>query len=127
MKTSDENERELSTEDRRLIARIDAAFRPEPMSPTRRVMWRDALEARIAQRSRPWHWLAPLIASAAVISLWLALPASTPAPQASLSGSELYAFIEPDSAPDAVRESGIYLPDDYQALATLYEGDEGGR
>jgi hypothetical protein len=121
MKKSESNERELSPEDLRLIATIDAAFRPEAMSPTRRVMFREALDARIAKRTRPWHWLAPLIASAAAISLWLAQPES--APQASLSGSDLYAFIEPD----ALHESGRYLPDDYQALATLYEGDEAGR
>ena len=127
MKNPDENERVSSAEDRRLIAAIADATRPEPMSPTRRVMWRDALEERIARRARPWPWLVPLIASTAVISLWLALPEPAPAPQASLSGSELYAFIDPDSAPDAVRESGIYLPDDYQALATLYESDVEGR
>lgn len=126
MKRTNESEPELSTEDRRLIDAIDSTFRPGPMSPTQRVEFRATLDARIARRTHRWVGWVPALASAAALSLWLVRPVATPPSQTSLTsltGAELYAFVEPDAGIDAVRESGSYLPDDYRALASLYEGE----
>jgi hypothetical protein len=103
-------------EDRRLIDAIDRAFRPEPMSPARRAAFRTALDARIEQRARGKRWLVSGLAAsaAAALALWIARPdATTPVPP-NESGSELYAFIDPE-----VPEYTRYLPDDYQALALM--------
>ncbi len=123
MKRTDASEPELSAEDRSLVAAIDAAFRPAPMRATRRAELRADLHARLDRGSRAWRWLAPALAGAAALALWLVRPVSVPVPAASRAGSELYAFIEPDAAPDAVGEAGIYLPDDYRAIAALIEDD----
>lgn len=119
-----DDEFEQSAEDRRLIEAIDRAFRPEPMSPARRAAFRTALDTRLERRSRG-RWLAPGAAAtaAAALALWIARPEDAVPVQAHASGSELYAFIDPE-----VPEYTRYLPDDYQALALMIdtepEGDE---
>ena len=132
MKRDAERERELSAEDGRLIAAIDAGFRPTPMSPARSKAFQATLEERIERGANPWLWLAPACAAAAAaaVTIWLVRPVET-APveavlvQPGLTDAELYAFIDSDAVSAELTGSSSYLPDDYRALALLIESDEG--
>jgi len=119
-----DDEPERAPEDGRLIDAVERAFRPDPMDPARRAAFRSALEARLERRARGGRWLASGVAAAAAaaVALWIARPEDATPVQASASGAELYAFIDPE-----VPEYTRYLPDDYQALALMIETDpEGG-
>ncbi len=132
MKRDDERERELSAEDARLIAAIDAGMRPALMSPTRRAAFRAALDARIERGSSPWRWLAPACAAtaAAAVALWLVPPVEPEAVQVALvrstpEAAARYPFSDDDAVSAELTASSSYLPDDYRALALLIESEAG--
>jgi hypothetical protein len=128
MKPDDERERELSAEDARMIAAIDAGLRPEPMSPARRAAFRAALDERIERSANPWRWLAPALAATAAVTLWLARPVATPTETVALADpvaadAELQALMDYDAVATELLGSSTYLPDDYRALALLIESE----
>jgi len=126
MKRTGDSERDLTPEDRQLIERIDAAFRPAAMSAARRVAFRAALDERIERRNPARRWLAPALATtaAAAAALWFSQPEPAAPSLAAAESSELYAFIDPDAVSGELSESPSYLPDDYLALALLIESDD---
>ncbi len=128
-------EQGLDRDDAAFVRRIEESYRPEQLSPSRRVAFRAALDARIHRT--PTRELWTVLATASAIALALVLlrvsggpivPTGAPAPVVAHATSRdpgaaagddtmLLALAMSDDSDD---ENDASLPDDYAAIADLF-------
>jgi len=129
MKRETGTDAEISAGDRRLVELVGEHYRPAPMSPARRVLFRRRLDERLARGSHvPWKIaVGGLAVGAVTAALWLSLVRSNGPTIARVASTQvasteepaapvLYAFVDPDAYGDTLGPRD-FLPDDYMALA----------
>ncbi|MCP4004829.1 MAG: hypothetical protein GY725_11585 [bacterium] len=126
---SDENPlNELTPEEAAFVERLRGGYTPEPMSPARRVTFREELDARLTRRTLGWRApLGAVLAASAALALWFAVPnvIEQPGLGAPLSETASAQSIEEvlltlsASALDETESDNAELPDDYAAIASL--------
>ncbi|MBI3782676.1 MAG: hypothetical protein HY270_04670 [Deltaproteobacteria bacterium] len=127
MTTRSDNNLEVSGEDRRVIATIDAQFSPRQMTPAQRAAFCQKLEERIEGRyTLPWRLAIAATTALVVVALWgvVGRDVSTgrhPADASAQTESPvLYAYVDPDLYDESLR-NGSALPDDYRVLAVAVD------
>jgi hypothetical protein len=129
----DRDREELSPEDEALVRRIEEAWRAPAMSPSRRVAFRERLDARVAARGgrdrvRRLGVAALATAGAAVLALVMlagpdqpVVPGAAPAAPAptARSVSERGEAILSLTVEEALASDEPELPADYAAIASL--------
>jgi hypothetical protein len=118
------------SDDHRWLETLRDEFRPEPTSPQRAAAFRRALDERMERRAGTRRFALPALAGAAVavVTLWLAWPATVPTKMDAVATSaEIDEFVDPDGFASEVADRGDYLPADYQGLALLLEDDTADR
>jgi hypothetical protein len=110
----------MSADERALVARIAAHYRPGPMTPARQVAFRAAIERR-QRRGRRGAWGAAAVALAATALLVAWLNALPPAPESASSrhfrrDAAQQALIDPDAYES---EAEGLLPEEYLVLARV--------
>jgi hypothetical protein len=133
-----DDERRLASDDDAFVRRVADAYTPPPRTAAQRVAFQAKLEERLQAegRSRSWMWGAAAVATAAaaflLISGALDSQIEEPAPQGTMAASEplptgheqaqeeaiLAIVIDPDARSEDV------LPEDYQAIASVFLGEE---
>jgi len=118
----------LNPEERRLIEEIDRTFAPEPRSPAQRLLFREAIEARLTPQ--PWfvrQWRPALAATVALALLTLVLSTDRGLPNAQIDQDaaadygDSGAFITLALGESEHDDFGDLLPEDFAVIAELLE------
>ena len=111
----------LEPGDRALVQRIEQAYAPPPETPARRAAFDERLRARLEPGKRPVWALA--LAAALACLVFVALPTSPPqVERRDARAWEYELLVSSDVSPAADRDESLYLPDDYQAIASAFLG-----
>jgi len=114
-----------SPEEKLLVERVGSLYAPEPRSPVQRVLFREALEERLAVRPAFGWELRPTFAAAvAVVLMLFALVATRPPatlPSANPTANHGDTLVTLALGESDLGESSDMLPDDYAALADVLD------
>ncbi len=133
-----DDELRLASDDEAFVRRVADAYAPSPRTAAQRVAFQAKLEERLQAegRSRSWMWGVAAVATAAaaffLLSEALDSQIEEPSPQQAIAISKplptgheeaqedaiLAIVIDPDATSEEV------LPEDYQAIASVFLGEE---
>ncbi|HTO70180.1 MAG TPA: hypothetical protein VMR31_10005 [Myxococcota bacterium] len=118
------------SEDERWIEAVRREFVPDTLRPERAAELRRELARRIAADEPRRRFALPALAGAVVaaLALWLAAPVRIATNRdASVTGAEIDAYVDPDAVASEISERPDYLPADYENLALLLDDDAAER
>jgi len=122
-------DRALAPEDAEFVRRLADAYAPRPATPQERVAFRASLDRRIERAPRrPWlPVLGGVVAAGLALALVVGQTGPAPAPDGSLADTTpeeallALATVSADAFAEAAGDED--LPDDYEAIASLFLGE----